>query len=309
MMMGDPDLAQLDDFAQVREIAAQGAQRQVGGADGHQRRAGHVGQHHRPRAREAAQRGASAARRPRPTRRARTPMPGRGARRGTSARSSRVLQGDLEERQGGARRARHRHGGRGGGAAAPPPTQFWARVRQGSVRVAGVPREPDRQPGGRRRSAVPQLRRHRLPGVPEVVRPHEDRRRHGGPARQARLPVREVRLRGAAQAQGGAPAGQDQGSASTRRARRSPRTPTCSGWCARTSRRCARSCCSSTRTRRRPSAPSCSSELGSQETDVGKLLAAFFQTDDQNFDAALRLLLQASWRRRWSSTGSASATR
>ena len=45
------------------------------------------------------------------------------------------------------------------------------------------------------------------------------------PARQARLPVRQVRLRGAAQAQGGAPPGPDQGGRRLAAARPSPRTP------------------------------------------------------------------------------------
>ena len=49
-------------------------------------------------------------------------------------------------------------------------------------------------------------------------------------------------------------------------------------------------------------------ELGSQETDVGKLLAAFFKTDDGNFAAALHVLLRRSWRRRWSCTGCGWAT-
>ncbi len=63
MMMGDPDLAQLDDFAKVRASLAEGPERQVGRPDGDQRRAGHLGQHDRSRAREAAQRGQGPARR------------------------------------------------------------------------------------------------------------------------------------------------------------------------------------------------------------------------------------------------------
>ena len=90
MMMGDPDLAQLDDFAQVRDIAAQGAERQVGRADGDQRRAGDERQHHRSRAGEAAQRRQARAATPAPTPTARSRRgAGRRARRGTSARSSR----------------------------------------------------------------------------------------------------------------------------------------------------------------------------------------------------------------------------
>ena len=54
MTMGDQDLTPLDDFAKVRQTLLIGAQRQGGGADGHQRRAGDVGQHHRPRAGQAA---------------------------------------------------------------------------------------------------------------------------------------------------------------------------------------------------------------------------------------------------------------
>ncbi len=48
-------------------------------------------------------------------------------------------------------------------------------------------------------------------------------------------------------------------------------------------RRCARSCCSSTPRRPTDFRAKLQRELGSQESDVGKLLAAFFETDDQNF--------------------------
>ena len=61
------------------------------------------------------------------------------------------------------------------------------------------------------------------------------------------------------------------------------KTPICSAWCARTCRRCARSSSSSTRRRRWTSAASCSASSAAKEADVGKLLAAFFQTDDENF--------------------------
>ena len=103
------------------------------------------------------------------------------------------------------------------------------------------------------------------------------------PPGQARLPVRQVRLRGAAQAQDRAPAGQDPGGDRVDRARPSPPTRSCSAWCARTSRRCARSCCSSTTSKTADFRAKLQRELGSKETDVGKLLAAFFQTDDENF--------------------------
>jgi len=64
----------------------------------------------------------------------------------------------------------------------------------------------------------------------------------------------------------------------------SPRIPSCSVSFTRTAARCARSCFSSTPRRRRSSVPGCDGELGSQEADVGKLLAELFKTDDQNFD-------------------------
>ena len=165
MMMGDPDLAQLDDFAKVRDVAAQGPQRQDGGADGHQRRARDLGQHHRPRAREAAQRG-----------QARSATPGRDADRAERRRADREREGPRAPDRLGAAERPARTPRRCSTRApstrttrprsrAPPRTQFWTRLRQGSARVARVPREPDRQPGRRRRPAVPQLRRHRPPGV------------------------------------------------------------------------------------------------------------------------------------------------
>ena len=50
-------------------------------------------------------------------------------------------------------------------------------------------------------------------------------------------------------------------------------------------------------------------ELGSSETDVGKLLAAFFETDDAELRRRATRSSTTSWRRRWSCTASASATR
>ena len=92
MMMGDPDLVAAGRLCQGAGLAAQGPQRQVGGPDGDQRRARHLGQHHRSGAREAAQRGQGARRR-QDRRRA---SQGRGAggqpRRGTSGRSSRCCR-------------------------------------------------------------------------------------------------------------------------------------------------------------------------------------------------------------------------
>ena len=93
MMMGDPDLgASSTTSPQVRDVAAQGPQREVGGADGHQRRAGHLRQHHRPGAGEAARRGqareSTAEGEPRRSAEAADRQP----RRGTSARSSRCCR-------------------------------------------------------------------------------------------------------------------------------------------------------------------------------------------------------------------------
>ena len=47
----------------------------------------------------------------------------------------------------------------------------------------------------------------------------------------------------------------------------------------------------------RASAPSCSSALGSKETDVGKLLAAFFETDDAELPTSATSSSTRSWRR------------
>ena len=100
------------------------------------------------------------------------------------------------------------------------------------------------------------------------------------------------RLRGTAQAEDRAPPRQDQGGTPGRAARPSPRTPSCSASCRRTAPRCARSCSSSTRPRRHDFRDKLQSELGSKETDVGKLLSAFFQTDDDNFARPLQVLLR-----------------
>ena len=63
------------------------------------------------------------------------------------------------------------------------------------------------------------------------------------------------------------------------------------------------------RARRPPtSAPSCSASWAARRPTSASCWPRSSQTDDQNFDAALRLLLRASWRRRWSCTGCASAT-
>ncbi len=90
---------------------------------------------------------------------------------------------------------------------------FWERLRQGSAEPAGVPGEPHRPPGHRRRHVVPALRgdRSRRPSPSSF-----DRMKivdgTAIPPGQARLPVRQVHLRGAGQAEDRAPPGQDQGS-------------------------------------------------------------------------------------------------
>ena len=283
MMMGDPDLAPARRLRQGADVAAEGAQRQVGRPDGDQRRAGHLGQHHRPGAREAAQRGQGRARRQDRRRQGAGAEPRSPPRRSTSARSSRCCRAIsrtrkavLDEKAIDPARRRRR-------SRARPPTQFWQDFDKDPFEALEFLENRIAPPGRRRRPAVPPLRRHRPRGVPEVVRPHEDRRRHDGPAGQARLPVRQVRLRGSAEAQDGAPARQDQGGRSTRRRRRSPPIPTCSAWCARTPRRCARSCCSSTRRRRPTSAPSCSASSAARRPTSASCWPRFFQTDDENF--------------------------
>ena len=127
------------------------------------------------------------------------------------------------------------------------------------------------------------------------------------PARQARLPVRKVRLRGAAEAEDGPPPGRDQGGASRQRGETIAKDPEL--------QRLVRE--NSTQVReillqldklKTPHLPrKLQRELGASETDVAKLLAAFFQTNDAELRGALRVFY-ASWRPRWSSTGCASAT-
>ncbi len=160
--------------------------------------------------------------------------------------------------------------------------EFWQDFDKDPFNGARVPREPDRQPGGRRRPAVSPLRRHRLPGLPEVLRSHEDRRRDDGPAGQARLPVRQVRLRRSAQAQDGAPARQDQGRARSQ-GEKIATDPELKRMVRENTSQVREILLQLDAQKTTEFRAKLQRELGSQETDVGKLLAAFFQTDDQNF--------------------------
>ena len=146
--MGDQDLTPLDDFAKVRADAADGAQRQGGGADGHQRRAGDR------RATPSTSRSRSCA----------TPLPQAlaGACRPTRAELEAqieaekdhvrqivsVLQGDLKNVKRDRRRARASTRRTRRRSRAPPSDAFWAAstrtrsTRWSSWRTASPPRPP-----------------------------------------------------------------------------------------------------------------------------------------------------------------------
>ena len=305
MMMGDPDLAQLDDFSRVREslLKVPNVKTVVPmGISGALVTSGNTIDLALEKLRNAVKRRRDAhdGRRSRGRR-----SPGR-RREGPRSPDRRGPADGSEERQHDARRARHRQGRRGGRCARRVRPVLGG-VRQGTVRVARIPREPYRQPGRRRRPPVPQLRRDRLPGVPEVIRPDEDRRGHDGAARQARLPVREARLRGAAQAQGGAAPRPDQGR--RRFAGRDHREDARSGrgWCARTSRRCARS--SPARRGEDDGLPRQAAARARQQ-GAGRRQAAGRASSRPTTRTSTSATTSstASWRRRWSCTGCASAT-
>ena len=131
-----------------------------------------------------------------------------------------------------------------------------------------------------------------LDSVPEVLRPDEDRRRRSGAARASAASCsRSTSTRSSSSSRRRA------GSTRSRRrcdagARRSPRTRRCSG-CVRENRPQVREILlqlDALKTDDMRAQAAADAGLV-EETDVGKLLAAFFQTDDQNFQRALRLLL------------------
>ena len=230
-------------------------------------------------------------------------------RRPTSARSSRCCRPTWQGHASVQDEKAMRPGGRGRGRAGRL-RRVLGRVRPRSARAARVPGEPHRAPGHRRGHVVPALRRAPTSSLPQVLRPHEDRRRARHPAGAARLPVRQVHLRGAGQAEDRAPARQDQGGPRRPQARPSPTTRSCSGSCARTAAAGARAAAAARRPQdRRCSAASCrrssASERGRRRQAAGRVL----QDGRRQLRRAATSSSTTSWRRCWSSTGCGSATR
>ena len=207
----DPDLSPMEDWRTEAEAPRVGPQREDGRPDGDQRRADHRGntvdltlEELRSVVREAKEHGNT---------------PGAARHGGTSLKEHvRQIVRVLQARPGPGRRTSTpptrsiRKRGRPSSKASSD--EFWADFDQDPLRRARVPGEPARAPWllGRRPGA-PALRGHRPRHVPEDLRPHGDRRRAAGAPGPPRLPDVEVLLRGPAQAQDRAAAGQDQGGA------------------------------------------------------------------------------------------------
>ena len=250
------------------------------------------------------------AREPGPTPSARAAdAPGRRARRATSARSSRCCRttSRTPRRCWTSAPSTRTTSPR---SRAPPPTQFWTELRHGPARRAGVPREPDR--AARRPTPTCCSCATSAPtstAFAAVVRPHEDRRRDGGPARQARLPVLQVHLRGAAQAEDRAPAGQDQGRRSRPQGETIATDPGAAALRAREQLAGARDPAPARRAQdRRRSAPSCSRSSGSKEDRRRQAAGRVLPDRRQQLRTRATTSSTRSWRRRWSCTACASAT-
>ena len=148
-------------------VAAEGPQRQVGGADGDQRRAGHLGQHHRPGAGEAAQRRSRPRTPPRPTPSARRPRRRSTPRRATCGRSCRCCRATSRTPR------RSRTNGRiekddVDAVVRASSDDFWRDFDRHPLREPRVPREPHRAARPRTPTCCScDYVGHRLPGLPE----------------------------------------------------------------------------------------------------------------------------------------------
>ena len=298
--MGEPDLAPLDDFASARRCSR--SQRQGGGADGHQRRAWS------PRATPSTWRWSSCA----------TLVKRAAGQAGEAAEATAeaeiaeqegarppdgpVLQGPEERRARSLGRARHRQG-RASRVDAGRHRRVLGRLRQGPYE-----RWSSWRTASRRQAADADLLFLRYVGTDLAgFQKSFDRMKIVDgtaipPGKRGFLFAKScTRSSSSSRPRGG--------STRSRRRRERGKTiatdPELQRWCARTATRCARSCCSWTPQDR--DSAQLQQRLGSQE-DVGKLLAAFFEIDDRTSPRATSSSTR-SWRRCWSCTGCASATR